>query len=203
MDTSQEAEDKAVLSAAMKKYEVRIDRDKCVGYGFCEKVSPNFWFIEEGKARIKNENNGMLVIDESSLKSNISAAKVCPALAIDVIDLETGKSVTGIEKDKIGIKKIVACYDSRKEWAMDPKGFFTIKPFPKEGMIKVRYYNARHQLACEIEGKNAEEIYNTLVREGLVSMLAHAAYLGSELQKAEIAMKENAGYVQDEPLKLQ
>lgn len=97
---------------------------------------------------------------------------------------------------------IKADYDSRKEWKMDPKGFFTIKPFPEEGIIRVRYYDAKHKLLALIEGNSAEEIYNTICRENLVSSLAHAAYLGSELQKAEIAMKKRLPYVQDEPLRL-
>jgi hypothetical protein len=98
------------------------------------------------------------------------------------------------------IRKITASYDSKKEWKMDPEGFFTIKPFPEEGLIRVRHYSPKKELLCEIEGKNAEEIYNTIVREGMVSSLSHAAYIGSELQKAEIAMKNGLDYVQDETL---
>jgi tetrahydromethanopterin S-methyltransferase subunit A len=102
--------------------------------------------------------------------------------------------------DKQPLKTIKAAYDSKKEWSMDPKGFFTIKPFHEEGIIRVRYYDAKHKLIYLIEGGSAEEIYNTIIREGLVSLMAHAAYLGSELQKAEIAMKFNLPYVQDDSL---
>ena len=43
--------------------------------------------------------------------------------------------------------------------------------------------------------------YYTILRENLVTTLMHAAYLGSELQKAEIHVRHHAGtYVQDEPL---
>jgi ferredoxin len=192
----------------MAKYEVRLDKAKCAGFGYCEKVSPDYWLVApDGKARIKkgadSEQYSKLIIDESSLKKNLEAARVCPTNAIDVINLETGKSVTGIEKDKkLPVKRITAHYDSRKEWKMDPKGFFTIKPFPEEKVIRVRYYNAKHQLTALIEGKNAEEIYNTIIREGFVSNMNHAAYLGSELQKAEIALKHKSEYVQDDELKL-
>jgi hypothetical protein len=96
---------------------------------------------------------------------------------------------------------IKAKYDGRKEWRMDPKGFFTIKPFPEDGLIRVRHYSARHELDTTIEGKTAEEIYNTIVKAEMVSLLSHAAYLGSELQKAEIALKKKISYIQDEPLK--
>jgi hypothetical protein len=97
---------------------------------------------------------------------------------------------------------IKANYDGRKEWRMDPKGFFTIKPFPEDGLIRVRHYNARHELVCTLEGRTAEEIYNTIIKQEMVSLLSHAAYLGSELQKAEIALRKKIEYVQDEPLRL-
>nr|WP_231624254.1 DUF4346 domain-containing protein [Methanobrevibacter arboriphilus] len=42
-----------------------------------------------------------------------------------------------------------------------------------------------------------KEIYDELVRQGIVTRLEHAAYLGSELQKAEIAMITGKEYVQD------
>ncbi|MGN1362402.1 MAG: dihydropteroate synthase-like protein [Methanobrevibacter sp.] len=48
-----------------------------------------------------------------------------------------------------------------------------------------------------IEGKYPKEIYDELVRQGLISMMDHAAYMGSELQKARIAMITGKEYVQD------
>ena len=106
-------------------------------------------------------------------------------------------------KEDEGVPVIKASYDSAKEWKLDPKGFFTIKPFPEEGIIRVRYYKVEpkgHKKIALIEGKTAEEIVQTIVREGYVSSLQHVAYLGSELQKAEVAMKLNLEFVQDMPL---
>lgn len=102
-----------------------------------------------------------------------------------------------------GVKVIKASYDSAKEWKLDPKGFFTIKPFPEEEIIRVRYYQIEktgHKKVSLIEGKTAEEIVQTIVREKLVSSLQHAAYLGSELQKAEVALKLKLEFTQDSPL---
>ena len=193
----------------MPEYEVKVDRNKCIGAGFCAKLTPEVYALDEGnKVLLKNgirvdENTMTLRIGEDALKANIMAAKVCPSYAIAVINKATGKSMLDIEPEKhIVVRDIPAHYDSMKEWAMDPLGFFTIKPFPDEGVIRVRYYNAKHQLAALIEGKNAEEIYISICREGLVSIPSHAAYLGSELQKAEIAMKKRLNYVQDDPFKL-
>ena len=100
------------------------------------------------------------------------------------------------------VPHIKAEYDRIKDWKMDPKGYFTIKPFPEEKLIKVRYYTKDGKKQCLIEGKNAMEIYNTIVREGFISSLQHAADLGAELTKAEIAMSKNIEYIQDSPLKL-
>lgn len=191
----------------MTNYEVRVDRRKCIGAGFCEKLMPKLFKVDDSsRVTLIGAAKGDLMsaaVAEADLKAAVEAAKVCPSYAIAVISKKTGKSVLDIEPEKkIPVKQIVASYDSRTEWKMDEKGFFTIKPFSDEGVIRVRYYNAKHQLAAEIEGKTAEEIYNTICREKLVSSLPHAAYLGSELQKAEIAMKKHLPYVQDEPLNL-
>ena len=51
-----------------------------------------------------------------------------------------------------------------------------------------------------VKGKTAESIYGKIVDSGLVSRLDHAAYLGSELAKAEIALRTGKEYIQDKPL---
>ena len=106
------------------------------------------------------------------------------------------------EEDK-GIPIEKASYDSNKEWVMDPKGFFTIMPFPKEQIIRVRYYvvaDEGYKKQTIIEGKTAEEIVQTIVRNNWASSLQHVGYLGSELMKAETAMKLNLEFTQDDPL---
>lgn len=192
----------------MVEYEVRVDRKKCIGAGFCEKLVPRIFKLDNTSrvmlvgAAAKGDIQS-LAVGEADLKESVMAAKVCPSYAIAVINKATGKSMLDIEPEKhIPVRMIDAHYNSMKEWVMDPLGFFTIKPFPDEGVIRVRYYNAKHQLAALIEGKSAEEIYVTICREGLVSIPSHAAYIGSELQKAEIAMKKRLPYVQDDPLSL-
>ena len=48
-----------------------------------------------------------------------------------------------------------------------------------------------------IVGHSAKEIYEEIITKELVTRMEHAAYLGSELQKAEIAMITGKNYVQD------
>ena len=48
-----------------------------------------------------------------------------------------------------------------------------------------------------ISGSTAKEIYEEIISKELVTRMEHAAYLGSELKKAEIAMITGKDYVQD------
>jgi dihydropteroate synthase len=51
-----------------------------------------------------------------------------------------------------------------------------------------------------IKGKTAEGICSKIVEMGLITRLEHAAYLGSELAKAEIALRIGKEYIQDSQL---
>lgn len=105
-------------------------------------------------------------------------------------------------------KKIAAKYDKIKDWVMDPKGYFLINVDNKKKLVKVGYCKILkknkkqiHELVSEIHGKTAIEIVNTLIKEKYISSLQHAADMGIELCKAELALKNNLNYVQDKDLK--
>ena len=104
-------------------------------------------------------------------------------------------------------KKIVAKYDRIKDWKMDPKGYFLIAIDREDSFIRVGYCkftklgnNPVNDMVAEIKGKNALEIVNTLIREKFISTLQHAADMGIELHKAEIALKFNLKYIQDKEI---
>lgn len=195
----------------MPPYKIVYNKTECIGAGACVGVYPDLWSLDdEAKAILRdaewNEATGRyeLVVDNEDFRKVKDSALVCPVYAIDIIDLETQASILDItptaEREKETAKVIEASYDSEQEWVMDPKGFVTIKPFPEQGLIKVRCYTPKHELLYVVQGRNAEAIYNTLVRLKMVTSLTHAAYLGSELQKAEVAMRFQLEYVQDDPL---
>ncbi len=108
------------------------------------------------------------------------------------------------------IKEIIpAKYDKIKDWVMDPKGYFLITVDRKLKLIRVAYCifkklgnNPLHDMIYEIRGKTAIEIVNTLIRRKLISSLQHAADMGIELEKAEIALKNKLEYIQDKDLKI-
>ena len=74
------------------------------------------------------------------------------------------------------------------KWVQDPVGYFTIKVFPKENCVKVRFHNNKHKVLHTISGKRVNDILGKIFKMDLVSRLDHAAYLGKELQKAFLAL---------------
>jgi dihydropteroate synthase len=111
-------------------------------------------------------------------------------------------------KIKNNIKKsIPAKYDKIKDWVMDPKGYFLIKIDRSEKLIRVGYCiftklgnDSIHDMVAEVKGKTAISIVNTLIENKFISSLQHAADMGIELNKAEIALKTNIEYTQDSDL---
>ena len=59
------------------------------------------------------------------------------------------------------------------------------------------HYENRGVLRTVIEGADAVQVMTTLLREGSVTRMDHAAYLGRELALAEMALKNGGTYVQD------
>ncbi len=82
----------------------------------------------------------------------------------------------------------------------DPAGFFVVLVDRDGDRIMVEHYQVGGALAHRIVGPDAESLCGALLEWGLVSRLEHAAYLGRELAKAEIALRKQLDYVQDEPV---
>ena len=59
-----------------------------------------------------------------------------------------------------------------------------------------------HDMIAEVTGKTAIEIVNTLIKKEFISSLQHAADMGIELHKAELALKFNYTYIQDKELEI-
>jgi dihydropteroate synthase len=105
-------------------------------------------------------------------------------------------------KKVVGVKaqQVKAHYHSLKEWRKDPKGYFIIKVFYTKKAFGARYHTYDAVPHYDIIGTDAEAIAQTIVRMKLVSTLQHAAYLGHELYKAEVALAHRVNFVQDSPL---
>ena len=106
-------------------------------------------------------------------------------------------------------KRITAKYHKIKDWVMDPKGYFLINIDRKNNLLRVGYCKFTklgnepvNDMVAEIVGKTAIEIVNTLIKYQYISSLQHAADMGIELCKAELALRYKLDYIQDKDLKI-
>jgi len=83
----------------------------------------------------------------------------------------------------------------------DRAGWFKIDVDRENGLIAaIHFPQGEEKPDIVVRGKSAREVYQTIIRRGLVSKLDHAAYLGKELVKAEMALRLGRSYIQDEDL---
>lgn len=80
---------------------------------------------------------------------------------------------------------------------MDRAGYFVIIPQAGKGIITVEHYSYQNEHLRTIQGQDARSIYSTIVENGWITQLSHAAYLGKELAKAELSGELGFKYVQD------
>ena len=104
-------------------------------------------------------------------------------------------------------KRLISKYHKIKDWKMDPKGYFLIKIDEESDLIRVAYCifvklgnDPIHDMKVEVTGQTAIEIVNTLINKRYISTLQHAADMGIELHKAELALKYKLKYIQDKEI---
>ena len=89
----------------------------------------------------------------------------------------------------------------REPLLYDPKGYFVIMIEPEQKEILLRHYLPDHTPAHEMRGRGATSTLLGLLRDGLVTQMSHAGYLGEELAKAQTALQFGLRYDQDRPLR--
>ena len=72
-----------------------------------------------------------------------------------------------------------------------------------DGKIKIEHISPTNEVLGVYEGETALELRDILISENLFGNPAHALYLGTELMKAEIALKNGLEYEQDTPLRFE
>ena len=86
------------------------------------------------------------------------------------------------------------------DYGADPAGFFVIQVDSDASRIVVEHYSTELKLLRRLRGDKALSIYSTIIRNDWVSVLGHAAYLGRELYKAELALRRGWTYEQNKEL---
>lgn len=100
---------------------------------------------------------------------------------------------------------------TKDEWNMDPHSYVLIRY--RDGLLEVSIMEIQEEhregkfvkdqkTKAKYKGKHPIDIYYKILKDGHITNLQHAAYLGSELEKAYTAMKKGIEYVQDEELEL-
>ncbi len=80
---------------------------------------------------------------------------------------------------------------------LDPKGYFIVYLDRNRQRLLLEHYSNRGVLNRVFEATSSAPLYSTVIEQGLISRLDHAAYLGRELARAEQALKRGEPYVQD------
>lgn len=99
-----------------------------------------------------------------------------------------------LEADE-AVERIDATGEDPMRIKLDKAGYFVVNI--ENGSILVEHYSYKEKLLRIIEGQDARSIYLTIVRNGWISRLDHAAYVGKELTKAELSIERGFKYLQD------
>jgi tetrahydromethanopterin S-methyltransferase subunit A len=98
------------------------------------------------------------------------------------------------------VENIRCWHRESQDYEADSAGFFVIQVNTQEGEIVVEHYSSEHELLRVLHGENSLAICSTIIRNGWVTIPGHAAYLGRELGKAELALKRGWLYEQNKGL---
>jgi tetrahydromethanopterin S-methyltransferase subunit A len=133
-----------------------------------------------------------IVAKAAELQSRCDSAAGGPGGIAERVDLkDTGDAV----------ETIAATRDPNAAWEYDPVGYFLVFVDRDRRLLHVEHRTQAHALHRIFEGASADALCHTIVRHGAVTLLAHAAYLGRELARAEIALALGHHYEQDQPLR--
>jgi dihydropteroate synthase-like protein len=117
------------------------------------------------------------------------------------IDLLILKDKIAKNELKIEDVKPVSIKRKKHKFIYDPEGCFKIfidRSLNELILVHYKYKDGKPDFA--FKDKDPIKLCREAISKGLISRLDHAAYLGAELMKAQIALKTGKSYIQDSPL---
>ncbi len=191
-----------------KKLKIIYYKDQCRGLGMCAIIAPQHFTLKRKKAILANgkqkkgteEYSALIRADRKEAERIVKSGMACPVNAIRVIDMNSRKDLVQTRIITHGARRISARKISRRDFVMDPKGYFLIRADHGKDIIEIGLCREKNTVDTIITGKNPTDIYYALVKRRLLSRQEHAAYVGKELQKAYISLQLGIEYVQDSPL---
>jgi dihydropteroate synthase-like protein len=152
-----------------------------------------------------NKATGTVGEEAAAAKMMFLAKKRCSVpkdLGVDLLILKDKRNRE--EQYDEAFEKNVQVIEAEKQdlTGLDAAGSFTVVVDRiNECMVVLHYSFAKMEKPDTIiKGKTADAIFLKIIKLGLVSREDHAAYLGSELAKAEIALRTGKEYIQDKAM---
>jgi len=175
-----------------------FDFKQKIGYG-C--VNSSILYVEPVEEIINSVEKAIKILGEDKLVLDPDCGmrhlpkQVAYSKLVNMVNARN--KIFGIEKTEAQRKNL-----SKEDW--DQKGYFYIFIDQREKKIRVEHYSYKHVLDNIILGRDAESMLHTVLKRDLVSKdlngMRHFGYLGTELQKAEIALEKGLDYTQDKKI---
>lgn len=162
--------------------------------GIAMETNANILFAPESSLKTKNSIKELKIASHMMFISKIKET-IPKNIGISLVNYKDQFKKDDIKIDTSNIPHIKAVADGK--FIPDLKGSFKI--VVEDNLIKAIYYKD-YELNCVIEATTARAIYEEILRRDLISRMEHSAYLGMELEKAEIALKLDKKYIQDFPI---
>lgn len=162
--------------------------------GIAMETNANILFTPESSLKTKHSIEELKTASNMMFISKIKET-IPKNLGITLVNYKDRFKKDDIKIDTSNIPHIKAVADGK--FVPDIKGSFKI--VVEDNLIKAILYKD-YELNCVIEGTTARAIYEEILRRDLISRMEHSAYLGMELEKAEIALKLDKKYIQDFPI---
>ena len=162
--------------------------------GIAMETNANILFTPESSLKTKHSIEELKTASNMMFISKIKET-IPKNLGITLVNYKDRFKKDDIKIDTSNIPHIKAVADGK--FVPDIKGSFKI--VVEDHLIKAILYKD-YKLNCVIEGTTARAIYEEILRRDLISRMEHSAYLGMELEKAEIALKLDKKYIQDFPI---
>jgi tetrahydromethanopterin S-methyltransferase subunit A len=151
--------------------------------------------IEEFRGRVT-------LVDRTGLEDLSAIERELAQLADRVAPAQSGATSRLPLVDDESRFKVLRPGGKRDSLAYDPKGYFVFTIDREKNDIAARHYSPEAVPAHVMRGRSGEGIALALIREGLITQMTHAAYVGAELAKAETALRTGMEYEQDQPLRV-
>lgn len=162
--------------------------------GIASELGVSILFTPEASLKTKNSINELKTASNMMFIAKMRNT-IPKNVGINLIQLKDAYKKDDVSIDTSNLECIEAVADGK--FVPDYKGSFKI--IADDTLIKAIYYKD-YVKTCVITSDNARAIYEEILRRNMISRMEHAAYLGMELEKAEIALKLNKKYIQDFPI---